>query len=417
MTRNRIARSACTAALIVVISASSAIVTNAWADSNYYCYRQGAEQSPTARVDGTLHVTSAKGATEIVEKLLNAGGESQRRQQLRIRPLACGRLHGPDRHRRSASQRRRRPRLGTKGGVRVTICAGTVRGDYAVALCGRCRSRRYRGRPGRGGGRRECGSQGRYHADPLGRQGWSRGRRHLPAHRRRHPRVEPRAVRRCHECWASPSRPGVIGSDHRRVPPCQVTGAPENACTPDRHGIEPSRMAPVAGIRPHLPRACGTPRPARACGRLPDRRRQKGGHRHRSGASRFRRRCQLGHQGRNDRPVLRVPGGTRGHCRCPAWSGCRPECGDKGRNRRPPCGRAQGAFGHRRRPPERRRGSERGQQGRDYRALHGRPRWPDRHRLTAPGCGCRSEHGGQEWAFPTVPCIQKGTRGNRPRSP
>ena len=73
MTRIRVARSVGTAALIVAMSAGSALVANAWADSKHYCYRQGKDQSPTAKVDGTLHTSSAKGATEIVEKLLNAG--------------------------------------------------------------------------------------------------------------------------------------------------------------------------------------------------------------------------------------------------------------------------------------------------------------------------------------------------------
>ena len=56
--------------LIVAISAIAASVTTAEAST---CYNSSYSHSPTNDYDGTLHISSAKGAFETVEKLLNAG--------------------------------------------------------------------------------------------------------------------------------------------------------------------------------------------------------------------------------------------------------------------------------------------------------------------------------------------------------
>ena len=72
MDRNRKVRTAHAAAIILAVFVGAVGMTAAEAGSAG-CYEKNSSPSPVYRVSGTLHVSSAKGAVEIVEKLLNAG--------------------------------------------------------------------------------------------------------------------------------------------------------------------------------------------------------------------------------------------------------------------------------------------------------------------------------------------------------
>ena len=51
------------------------------------CYRSGHWSSPTGRLDGTLHISTHKGAIETIEKLLNAGASSNSTNSAGYSPL------------------------------------------------------------------------------------------------------------------------------------------------------------------------------------------------------------------------------------------------------------------------------------------------------------------------------------------
>ena len=92
MTTNRRVRSVRTAALLVVLT-SAAWETSAQANWDY-CMNANEGYAPTKIVDGTLHVSSAKGATEIVEKLLNAGANPNVANSYGYAPLHVAALAG-----------------------------------------------------------------------------------------------------------------------------------------------------------------------------------------------------------------------------------------------------------------------------------------------------------------------------------
>lgn len=72
MKNDHMVRTAHTTALIFAAFVVGAAWTTAAEAQDSYCFEDRG-YSPTGNVNGTLHISSAKGATEIVEKLLNAG--------------------------------------------------------------------------------------------------------------------------------------------------------------------------------------------------------------------------------------------------------------------------------------------------------------------------------------------------------
>ena len=89
MTTNRVVRSACTVALVVVVFASGSFVTTAEAQRECFESKGQHRYSPThvKYIDGTLHRSAVKGVTEAVEKLLNAGANPDAKNSYGWAPL------------------------------------------------------------------------------------------------------------------------------------------------------------------------------------------------------------------------------------------------------------------------------------------------------------------------------------------
>lgn len=93
MTTSRMVRTVHATAIFLAVSVGAVGMTTAEAGSAD-CYRKNQSSSPIKGVNGTLHVSSAKGAVEIVEKLLNAGANPNAVNTRGYTPLHVAALAG-----------------------------------------------------------------------------------------------------------------------------------------------------------------------------------------------------------------------------------------------------------------------------------------------------------------------------------
>lgn len=128
MTRNHMVRAARGAAFILAVSAGAVGMTTAEAGQSG-CYAKGS-YSPIDEPRGTLHVSSAKGAAEIVEKLLNAGANPNAVNTYGYTPLhvaaVAGHLAIVDALLNAGADPGAVPREATSSGSVMRYCAGTT---------------------------------------------------------------------------------------------------------------------------------------------------------------------------------------------------------------------------------------------------------------------------------------------------
>ena len=135
MNRNRTVRAAHAAAIILAISVGAVGMTTAEAGSGD-CYKKNGASSPVYKVNGTLHVSSAKGAVEIVEKLLNAGANPNAVNTRGYAPLHVAAMVGQtaiaEALLNAGAEPGQVPREAADSGYAMKHCAGTTPLHFAA---------------------------------------------------------------------------------------------------------------------------------------------------------------------------------------------------------------------------------------------------------------------------------------------